>query len=93
MGTVLGAFVGGLATRLTSKENEESSRQRETEAVSLCADDLELTPAQKEALRRFLVLLVVKLGVSSGGVPESDAAPLSLDELQRLAAAAGLFKL
>lgn len=89
MGTVLGAFVGGLVTRLTSEENEAIAGQTRTEAVSLCADELELSPAQREALRRFLVLLVVKLATSSGTAPDSKADPLSLDELRRLAAVAG----
>lgn len=89
MGTVLGAFVSGLATRKTSKENEATPKQTLTEAVSLCADDLELTPAQREALRRFLVLLVLKLGSSSETTPNSEAKTLSRDELQCLAALAG----
>lgn len=59
IGCVLGAFVGGLATRKTFAENEAELRQM-TETVSLCASDLELTPAQRETIRRFLLLLVVK---------------------------------
>lgn len=90
MGTILGAFVSGLATRKTSEEKEATLGQTLTEAVSLCANELELTPAQRVALRRFLVLLAVKLGTASETAPDSKAAPLSLDELQRLAAKAGL---
>lgn len=83
MGLVLGTFVSGLATRKTSEENEAKLEQTLSESVCLCADDLELTPAQREAIHRLLVLLVVKLGSSS------EAKTLSLDELQRLAAVAG----
>ena len=89
MGTILGAFVSGLATRKTSEQKEARAGQTLTEAVSLCANELELTPAQRVALRRFLVLLAV-LGTASETAPDSKAAPLSLDELQRLAAIAGL---
>jgi hypothetical protein len=47
-----------------------------------------LTPAQREVLRRFLVLLVVKLSSSNEITPDSEADPLCLDELQRLVAVA-----
>lgn len=90
MGSVLGAFVSGLATRKTFAEKEASAGQALRQDVSLCADDLELSPAQREALRSFLVLLMVKLGTSSETAPESEAKTLSLEELQRLAAVAGL---
>lgn len=86
VGSVLGAFVAGLATRKT----EVSNGQTLTDIASLCASDLELTPAQREAMRRFLVLLVVKLSSSSQTKPCSKAETLSLEELQRLAAVAGL---
>lgn len=90
MGTILGAFVSGLATRKTSEEKEARAGQTLTEAVPLCANELELTPAQRVALDRFLVLLAVKLGTASETAPDSKAAQLSLDELQRLAAITGL---
>lgn len=90
MGSVLGAFVSGLATRKTSEEKEASAGQTLRQGVSLCADDLELSPAQREALRSFLVLLVVKLGTTSETASDSETKPLPLDELQRLAEVAGL---
>jgi F0F1-type ATP synthase membrane subunit c/vacuolar-type H+-ATPase subunit K len=77
VGLVLGAFISGLATR-PSANKETTTREGLTEAVSLCADEIELTDAQREALRRFLILLVVKLG-------STRAEKLSLDELQSLA--------
>lgn len=81
---VLGAFVSGLATR-KSEEKAISPKDSTGQNLldSLCADDLELTPAQRETLRRLLVLLVVKMGISTDN-PESKAETLSLDELQRL---------
>jgi F0F1-type ATP synthase membrane subunit c/vacuolar-type H+-ATPase subunit K len=81
VGLVLGAFISGLATR-PSANKQTTTREGLTEAISLCADDIELTGAQREALRRFLVLLMVKLG-------SSRAEKLSLDELQSLADVAG----
>ncbi len=81
VGLVLGAFISGLATR-PSANKEATTREGLTEAVSLCADEIELTGAQREALRRFLILLVVKLG-------STRAEKLSLDELQSLADVAG----
>jgi len=96
LGTILGAFVSGLATRKFSEEKAiaasnsptDFTGHKLTEAVSLCADDLELTPAQRQALERFLVLLVVKLGSSSDTTTDSEPEALSLDELQRLVAVA-----
>lgn len=70
LGLVLGAFISGLATH--SSGNEQSLSK-----LSLCANEIELTPAQTEALRRFLILLTVKLGNSS--------AEELCDELQLLA--------
>ncbi len=81
VGLVLGAFISGLATH-PSASKEAITGEGLTEAVSLCADEIELTGAQREALRRFLVLLVVKLG-------STKAEKLSLEELQSLADVAG----
>lgn len=96
LGWILGAFVSGLATRKTFQENEAIAFTRVPPAgvaeetvtkVSLCADDLELTSGQREALRRFLILLMVKLG-SSSDAASSKSETLSFDELQHIAAVA-----
>lgn len=93
VGTLLGALISGLATRKLAKEKAIASipaditEEKLIEAISLCADDLELTPTQKETLRRFLVLLVIKLGTSSETNLESEQ-DISLEELQHLAAVA-----
>ena len=101
LGIILGAFVSGLATRKSEEKAippeefsgqnavvlDKAFAQTQQLVAALCADDLELTPAQKETLRRLLVLLVVKIGISSDN-PESEAEKLSLEELQRLAAIA-----
>lgn len=98
---ILGAFVSGLATRKAEEKAispEDFSgqnavilakvfAQKQHLVAALCADDLELTPAQKETLCRLLVLLVVKIGISSDN-PESETETLTLEELQRLAAVA-----
>lgn len=78
MGLVLGAFISGLATHQNCQPKE----------AVLSADSLELTPAQREVLQRFLVLIVVKLGTQDE--PNSDSAKLSTQELQRLAELAGV---
>lgn len=92
LGTMLGAFVSGWVTRRSEKAIASSNSPVDTKqkltAVSLCADDLELTPAQREALERLLVLVVVKLGSSCETTPDSEPETLSLDELQRLVAVA-----
>lgn len=91
LGTLVGALSSGLATRKVAEKaiaSSNSSDQKLIEAVSLCADDLELTPAQRETLRRFLVLLVIKFGTSSETNLESEENSLSLEELQDLAAIA-----
>lgn len=92
LGTLLGALISGLATRKLAEKAIASipadiAEEKLIEAVSLYADDLELTPAQRETLRRFLVLLVIKLGTSSETDLESEQ-DISLEELQRLAAVA-----
>jgi len=81
VGGIAGALLSGLATR-QSQEQKAQLEQKLTEAVSLCANDLELTPAQREVINRFLVLLMAKLASSS------EIEKLSQDELQRLVAAA-----
>lgn len=91
LGTMLGAFVSGWVTRksekaIASSNSPVDARQKLT-AVS-CADDLELTPAQREALEHLLVLLLVKLGSSSETTPDLELETLSLDELQHLVAVA-----
>ncbi len=90
----MGALISGLATRKLAEEkaiaciSADITEEKLIEAISLCADDLELTPAQRETLRRFLVLLVIKLGTSSETNLESEENSLSLEELQDLAAIA-----
>jgi hypothetical protein len=97
LGLILGAFVSGLATRKSEEKAITSSNtpedfSRQNLVAALCADGLELTPAQKEVLRRLLVLLIVKIGISSDN-PESETETLSLEELQRLAAVASQHQL
>ncbi len=90
---ILGAFISGLATRKAEeKAIPPEDFTGKTLLDSLCADDLELTPAQRATLRRLLVLLVVKIGISSDNL-ESEAETLSLEELQRLAAVASQHQL
>jgi hypothetical protein len=98
---ILGAFVSGLATRKSEEKTippEDFSEQnavilakvfaqKQQLVAALCADDLELTSAQRETLRRLLVLLIVKIGISSDH-SEYEAEALSLEELQRLTAVA-----
>lgn len=89
-GTLLGALISGLATRkpeAIASSTTDIAGQKLTEAISLCADELELTPAQREVLRRFLVLLVVKLSYPSD-TTDAEADTLSLEQLQRLLAVA-----
>ena len=50
-GTILGAFIGGLATRQTSEETDAD-------------DDPSLSAQDREVLRRLLVLMVVKSAAS-----------------------------
>lgn len=88
LGTLLGALVSGLATRdrMIASTNVDVAGQKLTEAVSLCADELELTPEQREVLRSFLVLLILELSSSNDIDVEADT--LSLEQLQRLVAIA-----
>ncbi len=88
LGILLGALVSGLATRdRLIASTSDLAGQKLTEAISLCADELELTPEQREVLRSFLVLLVLKLS-SSNHTPDAEADTLSLEQLQRLVAIA-----
>lgn len=90
LGILLGALISSLATRKLAEKAiafSNSSEEKLIESVSLCADDLELTPAQRETLRRLLVLLVIKLGTSSEKNLESEQ-DISLEELQALVAVA-----
>lgn len=85
MGLLLGAFFSGLATHQTAKE-KQASTEALTKHISLCGDEIEITPAQRQAIHNFLVLLTVKLG-------NSTIEKLSLDELKFLAAIAGKYQL
>lgn len=88
LGILLGALVSVWVTRdRLSVSTTDLAGQKLTEAISLCADELELTPEQREVLRSFLVLLVLKLS-SSNHTPDSQADTLSLEQLQRLVAIA-----
>jgi hypothetical protein len=67
LGTLLGALLSGLATRKLGEEKAIASipaditEEKLIEAISLCADDLELTPCSKRNTAPFLSLACNKV--------------------------------
>lgn len=74
----LGSILGGVAIALATSKIEDRTQRKTLSALTLQADQLELTTEQRELLRRFLMLIVLKLA------SDADVDSISLEELQRL---------
>lgn len=84
LGLSLGVIIGGVTSAIAT--SQPTLRHRE-QSSALFADELELTPAQRELLHRFLVLVMLKLA-SRQTASETEDDPISVEELQQLLAIA-----
>lgn len=85
-GFALGTVLGGLASVATFKKAKSHPQDEKPLAFALQAD-VELTSEQRELLRRFLILIILKLA-SDPTASDADIKSISLEKLQQLLATA-----
>lgn len=85
-GLYIGILLGGILGILgTAKINgKQVTVKDELAELELFANEIELNVTQKAALKRFLILVILKLAACSQTDSETEVAALSVEELEQL---------
>ncbi|WNN91235.1 hypothetical protein [Gloeocapsopsis dulcis] len=82
IGTLLGGILGILGTAKIN--GKQVTVKDELAEVELFANEIELNATQKAALKRFLILVILKVAACSQADSETEVAALSVEELEQL---------
>jgi len=89
IGTLLGGILGILGTaKISENQLTIKNDKNELTELELFANEIELNAAQKAALKRFLILVILRIAACDRTDSETEGVTLSAEELEQLFAIA-----
>jgi len=89
IGTLLGGILGILGTaKISSKQITIKNDKNELTELELFASEIELNATQKAALKRFLILAILRIATCDRTDSETEGVTLSAEEVEQLFATA-----